>query len=203
MCSIPSERNGGNNNKYTVEDVALIEHHARKTGHSCGEILLDEWSTSGKIRPTPETLLNLFIQCNMFRAADYVATEILGDEPPTRPQSGPAAKVLHSDLTTGVGGGDSTKIISDGIGDKLQEVLERLNNHDYSQGNLVSFHIAVIKAVTRDFNQEFCIGNGAFGTVYKMDLREYGGPILANKLLNPVSSVVEDQFLTEIRVLSE
>ncbi|XP_035701706.1 interleukin-1 receptor-associated kinase 4 isoform X2 [Folsomia candida] len=202
MCRIPSELNPTGSSKYSAEDVFLVERHARKTGAYGGEILLDEWSTSGKNRPTAETLLHLLIQCNLFRAADYVATEILGEEPPQRPDNGPAARVkpdceenTMTDLAASGG--------ADGSADRLQDVLERLNNHDSSQGNLIPFHIAVIEAVTKNFHQEFCIGHGAFGTVYKMDLTRNGGPMLAIKLLNPVCSVVEDQFLTEIRVLSE
>jgi len=205
MCAIPSEGNQSRP-KYTTEHMQLIERYGQKTSKLCGEILIDEWSTSGKKRPTVKTLLELLVQCRLFRAADYVASEILEVELPARPSEGPAAPVLWATREfqnlaiigerseTADGGGEAV--------DPYQEIFEKLNNRDYEKGNLVNFNISLIESATRNFHQDFCIGSGAFGTVYKLDLSRNGGPVLAIKSLTPTSSVVEEQFLTEIRVLS-
>lgn len=192
MAQIPSEGDPSKP-KYTAEHVSLIERHGRTSGVPPGEILLDEWSTSGRKRPTTEVLLDLLIKCEMFRAADYVASELLGQDAPARPESGPAAKIAE------ITGKVEERFSVEG----LKDALERLDNHDHSQGNLVPFHVQVIRKGTRDFAEEECIGKGAFGSVFRLDLKEFGGPVLAVKLLNPANSVMESQFLTELRVLSE
>lgn len=51
-------------------------------------ILLEEWGTSGRVRPTVGHLLQLLVRIVYFRAADYVAVNILGEEPPQRPTDG-------------------------------------------------------------------------------------------------------------------
>lgn len=40
-------------------------------------MFLDEWSTMGRKRPTLRLLLELLIKAELFRAADYVACDIL------------------------------------------------------------------------------------------------------------------------------
>lgn len=50
-------------------------------------ILLEEWGTSGRVRPTVGHLLQLLVRIVYFRAADYVA-HILGEEAPQRPDDG-------------------------------------------------------------------------------------------------------------------
>lgn len=61
-------------------------------------VLLDEWGTSGQKRPTVGDLLECLIRVPLFRAADYVATDILKEERPKRPESGPAKWVDESIL---------------------------------------------------------------------------------------------------------
>lgn len=62
MCNIVSSR--------------LIQNEASDK-KSCAEILLDEWGTSGRKRPTLEFLLDLLLKANLFRAADYILVDIL------------------------------------------------------------------------------------------------------------------------------
>lgn len=56
-------------------------------------ILFEEWGTSGRKRPTVSDLLELLIKVELFRAADFVAEDILNEVPPKRPTTGPAAKI--------------------------------------------------------------------------------------------------------------
>jgi hypothetical protein len=46
---------------------------AGKTNKLCGEVLLDEWGTSGRRRPTVGHLLKLLQLCESYEAADYLA----------------------------------------------------------------------------------------------------------------------------------
>jgi len=196
-----------------VENIDLVERHGIMNRRLAGDILLDEWSTSGRIRPTVETLFDLLQECQLFRAADYVAEEILNIPIPLRPAQGPAQVIipilfgqnepeelgLHERLNTMSLEASPSNF---NIDSNLNILVQRLNNYDYSQGNLIDFNIEVIERATKKFDERFCIGSGAFGTVYSLDLKPKG-PKLAIKLLHPASSVVEDQFVTEIRVLSE
>lgn len=58
-------------------------------------ILFQEWGTSGmrSSRPTVGHLRDLLVLTELFRAADYVAVDLLGEQPPNRPATGPAARV--------------------------------------------------------------------------------------------------------------
>lgn len=62
--------------KYTQEHMRLIEE-AASTGRLPGHILFEEWGTSGKTRPTLAHLLKLLVDANLYRAADYLAVDIL------------------------------------------------------------------------------------------------------------------------------
>lgn len=71
----------------------IIETVSYKTHRNCTEILLDEWGTSGRIRPTIGHLLYLLTRAELFRAADYIAINLLNQQPPERPKDGPAALI--------------------------------------------------------------------------------------------------------------
>ena len=55
---------------------SIIEQAAQQQGNAV-EIFLSEWGTMDKKRPTLRFLLGLLIKAQLFRAADYVAGELL------------------------------------------------------------------------------------------------------------------------------
>lgn len=63
--------------KYRNEHIRLIENTSLLERTSATVILLDEWGTSGKKRPTLELLLNVLVKAQLFRAADLVALNFL------------------------------------------------------------------------------------------------------------------------------
>lgn len=63
--------------KYNNEHIRLIENVSEQQKRSPTEILLDEWGTSGKKRPTLEVLLNVLVKAQLLRAADLVALNFL------------------------------------------------------------------------------------------------------------------------------
>lgn len=83
--------------KFTSEHFSIIEQAAQQQKRNAAEIFLSEWGTMGKRRPTLHTLFKLLIKAELFRAADYVARDILKVELPERPKCGPAAPVDTSD----------------------------------------------------------------------------------------------------------
>lgn len=56
-------------------------------------LLFEEWGTSGRHRPTIQHLYELLISLPLFRAADYIADQILHIQRPQRPNIGPGKKI--------------------------------------------------------------------------------------------------------------
>lgn len=57
----------------------LIENSGKKVeGKSCTKILIEEWGTSGKVRPRLSSLRELLIKAQLFRAADYISVLLNG-----------------------------------------------------------------------------------------------------------------------------
>lgn len=96
MAIVPKE---GDRNlpKFNAEHFSMIEQAAQQQRRSAAEIFLTEWGTMGKRRPTLRVLLDLLVKAELFRAADYLAGDILQEELPKRPDCGPAAAVNISD----------------------------------------------------------------------------------------------------------
>lgn len=57
--------------------------------------MLDEWGSSGRIRPTLGHLLQLLTELKLFLVADYIAVDLLKEAPPPRPSAAndPAARI--------------------------------------------------------------------------------------------------------------
>ncbi|KAK0097274.1 hypothetical protein PV326_002680 [Microctonus aethiopoides] len=82
---------------FTSEHITLIEIAATKQPRSASEIFLDEWGTMGRKRPTIKMAIDLLVEAEFFRAADFLAVEVLKGTPPERPSKGPAAQIKIPD----------------------------------------------------------------------------------------------------------
>lgn len=78
--------------KYNSEDIRLMGQHAKDTKQKYAEVLFDEWGTSGRVRPTLDTLMKILQQAQIFRAVDEIA-RMIGEPPPPRPDNGPGAPI--------------------------------------------------------------------------------------------------------------
>ncbi|CAG9760082.1 unnamed protein product [Ceutorhynchus assimilis] len=112
MAIIPKQlsKNGYNSDisadnlaKYNSEHFKIVELGGIRLNRSCTEILFDEWGTSGRPRATIGHVKYLLTKAQLFRAADY-ASKLLGEDPPPRPASGPAAtiKINSSELAASI-----------------------------------------------------------------------------------------------------
>lgn len=63
--------------KYTNDQIKLLENAVHRTNRYAGEILFEEWGTSGRERPTIGCLLQILIKAELYRAVDYVAINLL------------------------------------------------------------------------------------------------------------------------------
>ncbi|XP_053697091.1 interleukin-1 receptor-associated kinase 4-like [Sabethes cyaneus] len=81
--------------KYNGTQERELEDYGERQNISRARQLLEEWSTSGRKenRPRLGHLLTLLIKGNLFRAADYIARDMLKDNLPERPSCGPAAPI--------------------------------------------------------------------------------------------------------------
>ncbi|EGI64148.1 PREDICTED: protein Tube [Acromyrmex echinatior] len=87
----------GNVPKFSSDHISIIEQMANSDKRNAAQIFLDEWSTMEKKRPTLKLLQELLVKAELFRAADYVACDILKQEKPKRPDYGPAHSIDTSD----------------------------------------------------------------------------------------------------------
>ena len=84
MASVPAPEGSSFRYKYTTDHVNIIESHSRKTGKMGMDILIDEWGTSGKVRPTVEDLYLICDDLELFRAADFILDSLLDGDKPTK-----------------------------------------------------------------------------------------------------------------------
>lgn len=68
--------------KYTRDHLRMIEdaRFSARPPKLPGHILFEEWGTSGKCRPTLGHLVQLLIQADLYRVADYLSIDILKGE---------------------------------------------------------------------------------------------------------------------------
>ncbi|XP_035777007.1 probable serine/threonine-protein kinase PIX13 [Anopheles albimanus] len=78
--------------KYTGFHEDKINEVSRENKVSPSKLLLEEWSISGRVRPTVGNLLTILIRANQIRAAEYLSNR-LEEAPPERPRCGPAAPI--------------------------------------------------------------------------------------------------------------
>ena len=84
MASVPGPEGSSSRFKYTTDHVNIIDSHSRKTGKMGMDILIDEWGTSGKVRPTVEDLYLICDALELFRAADFILDSLLDGDKPTK-----------------------------------------------------------------------------------------------------------------------
>ncbi|XP_054003781.1 uncharacterized protein LOC128889807 [Hylaeus anthracinus] len=97
LMAIVPDREASDVPKFNAQHFSAIEQAAQQQKRSAAEIFLDEWGTMGRNRPTLRTLLDLLVKAELFRAADYLAGNVLKEELPKRPEYGPAAPIDISD----------------------------------------------------------------------------------------------------------
>lgn len=110
----------------------LIIEESKQQSTLPTRILLDEWGTSGRKRATIYDLLQCLIQTKLYRAADFVATELLNEPAPQRSANGSCARypILFDDI-------DSDTSISD------HEVAEHLiTNSNELEMNVCALEIS-------------------------------------------------------------
>ena len=120
MAAVPGPGLGGHS-KYTTDHVNTIATHSRQTGKMGMDILIDEWGTSGRVRPTVQDLYLMCDELQLFRAADFLLENLMEGEKPDqavasskvvvveRPVIEPRNDAGYVNFSVGVGEKDSKK----------------------------------------------------------------------------------------------
>lgn len=90
---------------------SLIIEASKQQSISPTHMLLDEWGTSGRKRATIYDLLQCLIHTKLFRAAEYVAIELLNEPAPQRPANGPGARWISKFIFDDIS--DSVSLMND------------------------------------------------------------------------------------------
>ena len=165
----------------------LIEEEAKRQKKPAFDILIDEWGTSGKQRPTVEDLVRILIKVELYRAADYVSKELLARSSVERPEHGPSAVVpidtepIHRLLETTLHPADHQSLIeasNENVNQRLAQQQEQstvaVKEFDTPLPHL---RYAELEYLTDNFDLNPLLQNGrklgagAFGTVFLGQLK--------------------------------
>ncbi|XP_014259604.1 interleukin-1 receptor-associated kinase 4-like isoform X2 [Cimex lectularius] len=165
----------------------MVEDAAIKQQRLCSEILLEEWGTSGRIRPRLSTLYNLLRQSEMIRAADYILENLLkGVTPPLFGNlqvlghhgyiNEPTAPPLSSE-----------SLYEDTVVNNCQgtTIFCHEDVRDVCEVKMFSYH--ELYEGTSGFSESLKLGEGGFGVVYLCTLPS--GDKIAVKKLNHSSAI--------------
>lgn len=202
--------------------LRLIEEEAKRQKKPAFDILIDEWGTSGKQRPTIEDLVQILIKVELFRAADYVSEELLARTTIERPESGPSAVVpinpehLHHVLETTFHPVDQpiVEASNDHVNQRLfqQEKSPSPLPVEEFDTPLPHLQYAELEYLTMNFDLNPIsqngrkLGAGAFGTVFlgelKTGLQDKKGVEIFEKLKLSIHSKVAVKRLNSQKVIS-
>ena len=136
----------------------MIQQEAEtRKGKLAFDILIDEWGTSGRRRPTIQDLINILQSIKHYRAVEYLFVEVLQQDPPVPDP----AEILSQEIFVFISGSAEPTPV------------DAPNNAVITQKtSLVHVPFSILKALTKKFST--VLGAGAFGTVFLGELSEKG-----------------------------
>ncbi len=178
MGSIPSTLYPGQK-RFSSEDISLVENAARNQNVTPAEILIEEWGTMGKVRPTMKDLKDLCIVAGAISAASYINHEILGGDLITPDTNGIAAAIGSVSLADRPDDNDDdgeaeAEVNVDTFDTLIEGELVTMDNSDFldipvSPANDLRAHqvpLRYLRAISNNFEESRVIGKGGFATVY-------------------------------------
>ena len=161
-------------NKYTQDHVNTVEQHSRQSGRAGMELLLDEWGTSGRVRPTVRDLHLLCLDLGFHRAADFIQQEMLEEVVGNRSAAAAATAPKVEDFQLGA------VIATDELNKQLDSLalesgdpaVSLATDMSHIQSQLPHFAFSFLQTITNHFCETphrqggNKVGAGAFGSVY-------------------------------------
>ncbi|XP_042216335.1 interleukin-1 receptor-associated kinase 4-like isoform X2 [Homarus americanus] len=244
--------------KYSSDDIHLISEECGRDRREGFEVLLEEWGTSGRCRPTVQDLVSLLRLTKLYRAMDYLTMDVLHGEPLPRlggdndpvedldkvledglnsqqnfmyiHEAGACGEVKENPSTCDINKDSHKNLMSTTthIIDDRTRVMDPSGNttlehsqageslhldaevlQDLQSSGFTHFSYSLLKEITNNFCDVpldlggYKLGEGAFGMVYLAKIfHEDHEKKVAVKRLNSGEIKVEEQFKTEIEVLS-
>ncbi|KAG7171815.1 Interleukin-1 receptor-associated kinase 4-like [Homarus americanus] len=236
----------------------LISEECGRDRREGFEVLLEEWGTSGRCRPTVQDLVSLLRLTKLYRAMDYLTMDVLHGEPLPRlggdndpvedldkvledglnsqqnfmyiHEAGACGEVKENPSTCDINKDSHKNLMSTTthIIDDRTRVMDPSGNttlehsqageslhldaevlQDLQSSGFTHFSYSLLKEITNNFCDVpldlggYKLGEGAFGMVYLAKIfHEDHEKKVAVKRLNSGEIKVEEQFKTEIEVLS-
>lgn len=195
-------------------------------------LLFDDWGTRGPVRPTVKILCDYLVKIDQFRAAHYLATEVLKEESLERPEHGIAARIPLTHFGRGAetvidtipSSQDSAAATSPApISEQEPAISDRTNGLDANYHESRNLHAAIQKSLVIrnpasdtvmphvDFKHLF-IATAGFNKTQKLGQGGFGAVFLGNLEVNGKRQNVavkrlnvgeEEQFRTEIHVMTK
>lgn len=222
--------------KYSSDDILLVSEECARDRREGFEVLVEEWGTSGRKRPTVGDLVALLQLAKLYRAMDYLTVNVLNGEPLPRETGDSDAldqldQALEEDCHAhykfiysgsredeGLENGDlgASQVLERELRalecEPQEESLPQLDSEvmqELEDSGFTHFAFSTIREITNNFSdlpQDLGgnrLGEGAFGVVYmaRVVLRGHEKRVAVKKLSSGENKV-EEQFKTEIEVLS-
>ncbi|ESO98753.1 hypothetical protein LOTGIDRAFT_114172 [Lottia gigantea] len=199
--------------RYDFDQIANFAERGRKHNGSATESILRDWGTQN---PTIQHLINVFMEAELFAAADYLSVQILGGSPVPRPHTDfmsvennlgrPHRKVVEDDEDLMLDGVNLPKPNSSKASDN-----EEMKNSVLRDHNIVLRHVSysTLKSITNNFNEEEAIkggnllGKGGFGLVFLGKFQSNFSVAVKQLKKDSQDIDVEKQFNTERHYLTK
>ncbi|XP_022170967.1 interleukin-1 receptor-associated kinase 4-like [Myzus persicae] len=195
MASVTVDCDPNKSPKYTFDHLKLIEMASQTQRRSCSEIFLEEWGTSGHIRPNLKILMDMLFKLKLVRAAECVASKIMNDKPIDRL----ATSMDFLDIDEYTDNDNSENCKSTLFAHQLE--TRSTKNDDKSNGRFdkIKLPYKYLSNATNGFSDSCLIGAGGFGKVFKAKLTNQ---IVAIKLMDKIFEEKDfKQYLNEIDIV--
>ncbi|RXG56541.1 Interleukin-1 receptor-associated kinase 4 [Armadillidium vulgare] len=216
MCLIPDNPwvpgqdlpSGNFSQKYSSEQISLVADECVRSGRTGFEVLIEEWGTSGFIRPKVMDLIKLLKQAGLERAADYLEKTSVDKLTATFSR---AFKINTDTQTRSNAVGfeqDSRETLSNAVGFE-QDSREILSNDTFETLKETNIPFIPFDLILDCIKNGCKIGEGAFGFVFKSHLLiEEEKKTVAIKMLSENEAISrdlkkEDLFKNEVEILSK
>lgn len=196
MAAVTVDCDPTKSRKYTFDHLKLIEMASQTQRRSCSEIFLEEWGTSGSIRPNLKILKDLLFELKLIRAAECVASKITGDKP-IGDTLETSMNILETDEFTNNYNSEDCK--STLFAHQLETKSILNDDQINTRFEKIKLPYKYLSNATNGFSDSCLIGSGGFGKVFKAKLTDQ---IVAIKLMEKIIEEKDfKQYLNEIDIV--
>ncbi|XP_025204662.1 interleukin-1 receptor-associated kinase 4-like isoform X2 [Melanaphis sacchari] len=195
MAAVTIDCDPTKSRKYTFDHLKLIEMASQTQRRSCSEIFLEEWGTSGHIRPNLKILMDLLFELKLIRAAECIASKIISDKTIGKLET--SMNLLEVDEYTNNDNSEDCKSTLFAHQLKTRSILN--DDECNARFNKIKLPYKYLSNATNGFSDSCLIGAGGFGKVFKAKLINQ---IVAIKLMEKIIEEKDfKQYLNEIDIV--